>query len=75
MPTAEEVLKRVEAADTRRFGAELLNAVTKENQDIQAKIEKQGEELSWLYAEIFEHLYRKQGMHPAPRIFLPGKDF
>lgn len=75
MPTAEEVLKRVEAADTRRFGAELLKAVTQDNMDAQAAIEAKGEELSWMYAEIFEYLFRRQGLHPCPRVLLPGKDF
>jgi hypothetical protein len=71
LPTVEEVLRRVEAADTRRFSKELLKLVTDDYLDQQKRVEKQGEDLNELFVEIFDYAYRKQGAHPVPRIIVP----
>lgn len=75
MPTPEEVLRRVEQADTRRYSQELLDAVTTENRKRQESTSQLAEDTASEMAEIMDYLLRATGTHPLPRIFVPGKDF
>lgn len=71
LPSPEEVGRKLYESDAARHGTKLLDQVNRHNEEIRkrnraAAIEKDGE-----VAEHLEWAYRREGLHPQTRIFVP----
>lgn len=73
VPDPREAVQRADAANTRKHGAQIIEAMEKHNRALDAEKALRTGELSEVGAEILEYGFRKQGAHPSPRVFFPGK--
>lgn len=74
IPHPDDALKRLYKADTRRHGSKILDDLIKHNEETKAAGRSAGDDAVGQTAEAFEYAYRKEGLHPTPRIFVPGRD-
>ena len=73
LPAPEEAVRRADAANTRKHGQAIRERMEAHNEEIREKKRKESEETAEIGAEILDYAYRKAGVHPAPRVFMPGK--
>lgn len=71
IPHPDDAVRRCMAADTRRHSSAILNAVTRDEIARREKASADAnEEHREIFAEIMDYAYRKEGVHPVPRIFV-----
>lgn len=73
-PHPDDVTKALWERDALRRGEEILDDINRRNKDIQNRYEQAASDGAGIAAEAFEWGFRKQGAHPSPRIFVPGKE-
>lgn len=71
IPSPDEVKKRLYESDAVRKGKELLDAVNRNNDEINQGFEKRTVEAEGELAEAFEWGMRTEGMTPHKRIYIP----
>lgn len=74
LPTPEQIKKRLYAADTKRHGGKIALKVDRQNEAAKRALRKKADEGVGAAVEAFDWGLRAQGVHPHPRIFVPGKD-
>lgn len=73
IPTPEDAKRRLYEADAVRRGDEILESIRRHNEELTKRFEDISDDASGQTAEHFEYFYRRMGLHPRPRIFVPGK--
>jgi hypothetical protein len=73
IPHPEDALKRLYQADSLRWGEQMLDDMNRRNEDRKKELQYKGDQASYEAAEAMEWFNRQQGLHPSPRIFVPGK--
>lgn len=74
LPTPLEIKRRLHNSDVRRNGRKVITDILRRQEAQQKAARAAREEKTGIAAEHFEHAFRKEGKHPVPRIFIPGKD-
>lgn len=74
VPHPEDAIKRVYQGDTLRHGEEVLEQIDRANAERERPYNEASEAAAGQLAEAFEWGFRKQGVHPQTRIFVPGKE-
>lgn len=69
IPTPDDLLARVRAADTKRHADWLEENINRPNRELQAPAQEQAEEASWLLAEGMESFLHAQGKTPYARSY------
>lgn len=69
IPTVEEMMKRVHAADTKRHGDAILVEMEKHNARLRAESRAKAEEAEGELAEVMESFLHAQGKTPYARSF------
>ena len=73
LPNPEDVQHILGKRDVKRNGRRILDQSRREAAKRKADEQYRISETDGVAAEHFEHAFRKQGAHPTPRIFLPGR--
>lgn len=73
-PHPDDVLKALWERDALRRGEEILDDINRRNKEIRDRHERAASDGAGIAAEALEWGFRKQGVHPNPRIFVPGKE-
>ncbi|HEY6018882.1 MAG TPA: hypothetical protein VIY48_03035 [Candidatus Paceibacterota bacterium] len=73
IPSEDEVMHRLHKTDARRRGREILDELNKHNEDIREVKRKGAEDAAGIAAEAWDWFLRKDGTHPFPRVFFPGR--
>jgi hypothetical protein len=71
LPTPEKIKESLYKADVRRHGAKIVSDVEAHNARVRAEQQYKTDQATAAVAEAFEWGFRKQGVHPNPRIFVP----
>jgi hypothetical protein len=71
LPHPDAIRERLWKADTKRHGEKLLHQINRRNEELRRKRRAPSREAAGIAAEAFEWGYRKMGVHPSPRIFVP----
>jgi len=71
LPTPEEAVKRADAANTRKHGSEIYDAMLRDNAELEKARAAKWDDLGTLVSEVRDHAFRQTGVHPFPRIFVP----
>lgn len=69
IPTVEELMNRVRAADTKRHGDAILTEMEKHNNRLRAEARAKADEAEWQLAEGMESFLHGQDKTPYKRIF------
>lgn len=72
IPHPEDAIKRIYQADALRHGDEILNQIDRDNDERERPHREAVEDAQGQLAEAFEWGFRKQGVHPQTRIFVPS---
>lgn len=75
VPSPELIKERLYRSDTRRRGAEIVRDVERANERAKQRLRDATHEGAGEVAEAVDVMFHKMGLHPTPRIFVPGKDF
>lgn len=67
LPTPEEAVRRADAANTRRYGTQILERIKKEDEATRAAHARERERLAETYADIM----KEAKGYKAPQIFVP----
>jgi hypothetical protein len=67
VPTIEEMLERVQAADTKRHGDRILKSINDHNEQLKQEKRDAAEEGEWQLAEAMESFLHAQGKTPYYR--------
>jgi len=70
-PTLDEVMNKVRKGDLRKRGTEMLDKAHREAELERRRIKRDSLDHSEAVAEVFDWAFRKEGIHPFPRIFVP----
>ena len=73
VPHPDDALRRLHQADALRTGNEILDKITKNNADIEARKEVAAQEATQAAAEGFDWGFRQMGKAPHSKVFIPGK--
>ena len=73
LPAPEAIKKRMYEADTKRHGGQIAQRVDRQNEARKRAFRKHADDGVGAAVEAFDFGLRKQGAHPFPRIFVPGK--
>jgi hypothetical protein len=71
IPNPRDAVQRLQAADTRRHGDDMLKRLNDHNEQVRKEQATEANEAIAETAEAFEWAYRREGKHPNPRIFVP----
>jgi hypothetical protein len=74
LPAPEEIKRRLYKADTRRRGRQIVADIERNNERKRAELRHQTSEAAGEVAEAMDTALHLMKRHPAPRIFVPGKD-
>jgi hypothetical protein len=69
IPEPDEMIRRVEAADTRKHGDKILIEMEEHNNRLRAEVREKADEAEWQLAEGMESFLHAQGKTPYTRIF------
>lgn len=72
LPAADEVTRTLYQKDVRRHGEKLFHDIYRKQQANLKTLRDNASEASGVLAEGMEWGFRKQGVHPSPRVFLPA---
>lgn len=72
IPHPDDAIKRIHQADSLRHGEEILDRIDRENAERERPYKEAVDDAQGQLAEAFEWGFRKQGVHPQARIFVPG---
>jgi glutamate synthase domain-containing protein 1 len=73
IPHPDDALRKLHESDALRTGNEILDKITKNNEDIEARREVAAQEASAQAAEGFDWGFRQMGKAPHAKVFIPGK--
>lgn len=73
IPHPDDALKRLRESDALRTGNEILDKITRNNQDIEDRREIAAKEASDQTAEAMDWGFRQMGKAPHSKVFIPGK--
>lgn len=73
LPSVDEIKKRLFESDARRHGGELVAKIMRSQDARQKALRDEVNNQTGVAAEALEWGHRKQGTHPSPRIFVPGR--
>lgn len=73
IPHPDDALKRLHQSDALRTGQEILDKITKNNDDIEARREIAAQEATAQAAEGFDWGFRQMGKAPHAKVFIPGR--
>lgn len=73
IPHPDDALRRLHESDALRTGNEILNKITRNNADIEARREVAAREASAEAAEGFDWGFRQMGKAPHSKVFIPGR--
>ena len=71
IPHPDDAIKRLYQSDARRRGQEIVDAIQRDNEEIQRQAEQRAKEASDATAEAFEWGFRKVGAAPVSKVFIP----
>lgn len=71
VPHPDDAIARLQSADARRRGREILDELNKHNENINAERKARADDGITATAEGFEWGFRKMGKHPQSRVFVP----
>lgn len=74
IPHPDDALTRLRQSDALRTGNEILDKITRNNQDIEDRREVAAQEAAHEAAEGFDWGYRQMGKAPHSKVFIRGKD-
>jgi hypothetical protein len=69
MPTVDEMMKRLAAADTRRHGDHILKSMQEHNESIKQEYRDQADEAEWQLAEAMESFLHDKDKTPYKRTY------
>lgn len=72
IPNPDDAVKRLYDTDARRRGREILDAINRNNKDIEDAAEQRTVEATEQAAEAFEWAFRKEGKAPISKVYMPG---
>lgn len=73
IPHPDDALRRLHQSDAQRTGQEILDKITRNNEDIEARREVAAQEASAQAAEGFDWGFRQMGKAPHTKVFIPGQ--
>lgn len=74
LPSPDQIQRKLYQSDTQRHGGKIAERVDRINAEKQRDARRKGDEGAGETAAYFDWAARQMGVHPEPRIFVPGKD-
>lgn len=73
LPSRERITEKLYKSDVRRHGGKIAEAIDRANEQRRRDLARKADDGTGETAEAFAWAARKDGTHPSPRIFVPGR--